>query len=325
MFYSQITQPLSEAINPPNMMMNQNFGNPNDLYMMQSAPMAESAAAKKKNKKKRNKIDENQQQQHANSQDRIVTLKNPMFFANNNSAPTNNGEPINSMMRNLQTPPFVLPAGDQHHASIIKNDNGMYTIRNPTFHQSGFVGNPNSSSSSFGMKQQSASDNSQFYEPQNDNLQSTKCNSVIGSEMKRKKEQESFAYGMDPYYGQQQQQQQQYNMHQQRLHQQSSQYHQFGNASCDRNTMECENYDSGTYPIINLEDLRSGQMLNSEVSRIAQKACFFFVSFLLRSLRFKGRANLARVFFDSTGLGSQRERVKDFSKQPEAVASKYVW
>lgn len=237
-------------------MVNQHVGNPGDLFMVESAPHAESVATnKKKNKKKKNKTDENQTN-HTNTTERIVTLKNPMFY-------NNNSEPINSMMRNLQTPPYVQPMGEpqQSQASIVKNENGMYTIRNPTFHQSGFgPGNPNSSSSSFGPKQPSANDNYPFYDPQGDNPQSTKCNSVIGSEMKnmlqRKKEQE-FA-SMDPYY-------QQHGMQHQNIQQPSS-YQHFGNSNFDRNSMECENYDNGSYPIINLEDLRSGQMLNSEVS-----------------------------------------------------------
>lgn len=229
--------------------------------------MAEAAGNKKKSKKKRNKADENTSNVNSTN-DRIVTLKNPMFF--NNQA-NNNPEPINSMMRNLQTPPFVLPAGDQNAASIVRNENGMYTIRNPSF-QSAFGGNPNSS---FGMK---VNDNSQFYEPQNDNLPSTKCSSVIGSEMKQRKKEQEYA-SMDSYYGQQQQQHN--SMQQPRIHQPSS-YHQFGNSSCydHRNTMECENYDSGTYPIINLEDLRSGQnlQLNSEVSPhiFSKKLVFFY-------------------------------------------------
>lgn len=236
-------------------MVNQRFGNAGDLFMVESAPLStvdSIAASKKKNKKKKNKIDENQTS-HTNTSERIVTLKNPMFF-------NNSSEPINSMMRNLQTPPFVLPMGEtqpQSQASIVKNENGMYTIRNPSFSQSGFGGHQNSS---FGTKPPSVSENYPFYDPQGENIQSTKCSSVIGSEMKnmlqRKKEQE-FA-SMDPYY-------QQHGMQHQNI-QQPSAYQHFGSSNFERNSMECENFDGGSYPIINLEDLRSGQMLNSEVS-----------------------------------------------------------
>lgn len=255
-------------------------------------------ANKKKSKKKKSKGDGNdgssnklnQQQQSNGGGERMVTLKNPMFFSNNatnnggnlsnNTSNTNNGnsETMMSMMRNLQTPPFISPMNDPQQASIIKNENGMYTIRNPAFNAFGAAGSAGMSSSVGNyMNNQSyithssvdTSSSSRPYNmpyesdcPVEQQQQQPKCSSVIGSEMKnvlqRRKEQE-YAH-MDPYN--------QYGMR--------SQYSHFGgsgvpfnqnNAACDENFMHrSNNYQS--YPSMNYDDLRlqPGKMLNSEVS-----------------------------------------------------------
>jgi hypothetical protein len=227
--------------------------------MVESAPVAAettNAVGKKKNKKKKNKNDESSQN-NSSSNDRIVTLKNPMFYSGNS-------EPMNVMMRNLQTPPFVSPMNDPSQASIIKNENGMYTIRNPTF-QNAFGGGGSTVSPSYLGMRSSVVDGFPSNEI-NDSTQPPKCSSVIGSEMKnmlqRRKEQEFAA--MDAYYqhGMTQQQQNQ---------QQPSPYQHFGNQNFDRNGTECENFDGGfkSYPMMtNFDELRTGQMLNSEVNKI---------------------------------------------------------
>lgn len=266
--FEQITQPLSDVQSQPQNFIEQ-YPNPNGLFMVESAPIApggETNAGKKKNKKKKNKNDESLQNNSSSSNDRIVTLKNPMFYNSNNSG---NSEPMNVMMRNLQTPPFISPMNDPSpsQASIIKNENGMYTIRNPTFQNAfggssgggGSGGNTTASPSYLGMR--SSVDGFPSNEI-NDSTQPPKCSSVIGSEMKnmlqRRKEQEFAA--MDAYY--------QHGMTPQQQ-QQPSPYQHFSNQNFDRNGTECENFDGGfksPYPMMtNFDELRSGQMLNSEV------------------------------------------------------------
>jgi hypothetical protein len=179
--------------------------------------------------------------------DRMVTLKNPMFFNNNNNGSNsssinnnnsnnnnnnnnnsssnsinnngcnntgtnnNNSETMLSMMRNLQTPPFVSPMLDAQQASIIKNENGMYTIRNPAFQN--FSGYGNGGSSTYMPSTSTQEPSNRPYVQSNfsydndvqvEQQQQPKCSSVIGSEMKnvlqRRKEQEYGAqldaYGM---------------------------------------------------------------------------------------------------------------------------------
>lgn len=208
-----------------------------------------------------------QQQQ----QDRIVTLKNPMFF--NNPA-----EPMSSMMRNIQTPPFVSPmAPEPQSASIVRNENGMYTIRNPSF-QNAFGGGQ--APTAFVPRPQPETapartyPSSQFSSFENETPtaepSAPKCSSVIGSEMKnvlqRRKEQE-FAATMDTYS--------QYN----NMRPSQKEYSHFGNSGVNfnNNGTNCDDsfmpqQQSGFQPYIapmmsNYEDLRlqPGQMLNSEV------------------------------------------------------------
>lgn len=228
--------------------------------MVETAPHAETATSKKKNKKKKNKSDESSQN-NSSSNDRIVTLKNPMFY-NNGNASGSNSEPMNAMMRNLQTPPFVSPmAPEPSQASIIKNENGMYTIRNPTFQNSFGNSSGNTAPSFVGMRPSSDS-----YPNPNEMNEPPKCSSVIGSEMKnmlqRRKEQEYAA--MDAYY--------QHGMPQQQQQQSSSSSSSYfdRNQNFDRNGTECDSFDGGfkSYPMMtNFDELRSGQMLNSEVRR----------------------------------------------------------
>lgn len=209
-----------------------------------------------------------------------MTLKNPMFYNNNNNTPNNNAsnsETMMSMMRNLQTPPFVSPMDQPpqpQQASIIKNENGMYTIRNPAF--SAFGSTPSGSGSAYGNGLMGSSfvthsnyapsnnntmGNSSSYPYESEfnqpNIETPKCNSVIGSEMKtvlqRRKEQEYMA-----------------------------QYSHFGGmnfngASTDEFASvppRSSSRGSGCYPsypsptMSNYDDLRlqPGKMLNSEVS-----------------------------------------------------------
>jgi hypothetical protein len=233
----------------------------NGIIMVESAPLVEAsapitAAAKKKNKKKKAKQEENnvQQQQDQGKAERMVTLKNPMFF--NNPA-----EPMASMVRNVQTPPFVSPlAPEPQAASIIRNENGIYTIRNPSF-QNSFAGGSQNSSPAFAPRppMEPIARPTQFAAFEGD--AQPKCNSVIGSEMKnvlqRRKEQEfqaNMQFGMRQPAG----------------------YSHFGgsgvnfNNNFNNNGTNCDDGfggGGGGFPSY-YDDLRlqPGQMLNSEVS-----------------------------------------------------------
>lgn len=258
------------------------MGESNGIIMVESNPHvysssqvnapADAAGGKKKNKKKKAKaegVEKSSANSHKQQQgvDRMVTLKNPMFY-------NNPSEPMSSMMRNLQpTPPFVSPmAAEPQAASIIRNENGMYTIRNPSF-QNAF--GPSSTPTAFTPRSQLETTMSQPYATAqfNPNFDTDaqsmepKCSSVIGSEMKnvlqRRKEQElanmdSFQpYGMRP----------------------QSTYSHFGGTGmnfnnngthCDDNFMPQSpsgGFPSYPSPMMSYDDLRlqPGQMLNSEV------------------------------------------------------------
>jgi hypothetical protein len=143
----------------------------NGIIMVEASPGSDAPAPtnKKKNKKKKVKQEETQP-------DRMVTLKNPMFF-------NNPSEPINSMMRNIQTPPFVSPmtASEPQTASIIRNENGMYTIRNPSF-QNAFGGAAPGYTPRPAVEPIARPQQQQQFQSFEDSQ--PKCSSVIGSEMK---------------------------------------------------------------------------------------------------------------------------------------------
>lgn len=222
--------------------------------MVESAPLADAAApaGKKKNKKKKPKQEEKVQKQQKSQPDRMVTLKNPMFGGN----PT---EPMNSMMRNLQTPPFVSPLApsEPQTASIIRNENGMYTIRNPSF-QNAFSGGATAPSITPRPPMDPIARPPQFQSQFEDTQ--PKCSSVIGSEMKnarRYRTEQEMAANM------------QYGMRQ------PTGYSHFGGPGMNFNTngTHCDDGFGGGggcstgFPSY-YDDLRlqPGQMLNSEVS-----------------------------------------------------------
>lgn len=244
----------------------------NGIIMVESNPHAqnirpnavpESTGAKKKNKKKKAKAESaesassgRQQQNH----EQMVTLKNPMFH--------NPADPkLETMMRNMQTPPFMatMPAEPQS-ALITKNENGMFTIRNPGFQStygmdtSGFVPRPQVEQSP------RLHQPSQFPSFGNDELTveaHPKC-SVIGSEMKpvlKRRQEQEFSTGMEGYnpYG---------------IQTPMSTYSHFGGSGVNFSNNgfhSDENLQSPgpSYPRpVSYDDLRlqPGQMLNPEVS-----------------------------------------------------------
>lgn len=240
-----------------------------------------------------------------------MTIKNPMFHNNGNNTSAsgqNSDSMMSSMMRNLQTPPFVSPmdqAAAAQHASIIRNENGMYTIRNPAFQSmfsggGGGGGNASSSASpgngSYGNGMMPSSNGSAFmpsnssnfmspppvasnmgnsssfgFEPDYNNQQNAempKCSSVIGSEMKNVLQRRKEQEFIDWNQGMR------------------SQYSHFGGMAFNGNSHDegfgrpARPSSSGSgcynsYPSPSYDDLRlqPGKMLNSEVRR------FFFIFF----------------------------------------------
>ncbi|XP_013114146.2 uncharacterized protein LOC106091967 isoform X1 [Stomoxys calcitrans] len=69
-------------------------------------------------------------------QPKMITLRNPMFHGGPANAPaTMMQQPGLIQGRPLETYPMAAPLPVDQPAAIIKNENGMYTIRNPALHQ----------------------------------------------------------------------------------------------------------------------------------------------------------------------------------------------
>lgn len=86
-------------------------------------PALGTAKKSKRNKKKKNKSAETSVNETSNNP-KIVTLRNPLFQSNSNDP-----------MRNITSQPQGVPININQSASIIKNENGMFTIRNTALHQ----------------------------------------------------------------------------------------------------------------------------------------------------------------------------------------------
>lgn len=222
---------------------------------------AENYGGKKKNKKKKAKAEFSDsaaacQQQH--NEERIVTLKNPMFH--NSSKP--------NLDTSMHTPAFMSPnvSSDAHGASITRNENGMYTIRNPSFQSTFGCDTPSPVFLSRELQgQQGALPNQASPFPAFKQVeppiepQQSRC-SVIGSEMKtalKRRQEQEFNSGMEGYnqYG---------------MRTSLPTYSHFGGSSVNfsNNGTQCEDgFQSDPTPMISYEDLRlkPGQMLNPEV------------------------------------------------------------
>lgn len=94
-----------------------------------SKQMQQSNKKNRKNRKKnKNKTEEeNVNDQHTSGQPKIVTLRNPLFQGANDANRAQQAMPL--QQRNQ------VPLNINQPASIIKNDNGMFTIRNTALHQ----------------------------------------------------------------------------------------------------------------------------------------------------------------------------------------------
>lgn len=89
------------------------------------APVA-GAPKKKRNKKKKNKAEA--ESAASQNEPKIVTLRNPFFQQNDMGGGMRSQAPPNSRGQ-------MPPNNGSQLASIIKNENGIYTIRNTAFHQ----------------------------------------------------------------------------------------------------------------------------------------------------------------------------------------------
>lgn len=95
-----------------------------DPLQTMNQTLPSSSKKNKRNKKKKNKNAESSNVE-SESNPKIVTLRNPLFHATGNDH-----------MSNMIPPPqSQLPLNINQAASIIKNENGMFTIRNTALHQ----------------------------------------------------------------------------------------------------------------------------------------------------------------------------------------------
>lgn len=107
----------------------QNIQNMQNMTTTTTDPkqMPQNVKKNRKNKKKnKSKTEEENSSERIDSQSKIVTLRNPLFQGNDVSR---SQQPMPLQQRNQ------LPLNINQPASIIKNDNGMFTIRNMALHQ----------------------------------------------------------------------------------------------------------------------------------------------------------------------------------------------
>lgn len=130
----EYSRPPHYYLNGPTPMTNPNQ-NPNGFIMVDplhsaagSQPQPDSAATSKKSKRNKKKKNKNAETAESTTNPKMVTLRNPLFQT---AAPN----PMPSNMAGLQDN-SALPFNINTAASIIKNENGMYTIRNTALHQS---------------------------------------------------------------------------------------------------------------------------------------------------------------------------------------------
>ncbi|KAG4067279.1 hypothetical protein HA402_000270 [Bradysia odoriphaga] len=175
------------------------------------ANAANAKLKRRKRKGKNKKSDETPQGDATNQHPKLVTLRNPLFHANN--------EILRQPMpgATISRPAAQLPVQIDQPAAIIKNDNGMFTIRNPALHQAISNGVLNNSGRTYGpdhnyIVPESLQQNDAFYNhnsvQSNGGVPSAPKHTVaIGSEVKNQKKQQQ-----ETRKKQQQQQQQQQQM-----------------------------------------------------------------------------------------------------------------
>lgn len=93
----------------------------------QKAQTQPTSKKNRKNRKKNKNKPEEENVNEQNGQPKIVTLRNPLFQGTND--PSRTQPPMPLQQRNQ------VPLNINQPASIIKNDNGMFTIRNTALHQ----------------------------------------------------------------------------------------------------------------------------------------------------------------------------------------------
>ncbi len=212
-------------------MADQKYAKPNDMaygqqpFVVNAMPIAsESIDNSKKSKKKKNKKKKggNEEVQNGGSSHKsdMVTLKNPMFNQDNN---------LMNMMEQQGYGNTAARRAEQT-ASIIKNENGMYTIRNPAFQNSFFRMNDNSAE----VKPTTSNENSFSsplpLRPQPGPYYNPPMNNFVNNDMKPQMPTDAFGYS---------------------------------NFGMDSNGYQNKRYDDFSF----LETLQPGQHLNSEVQR----------------------------------------------------------
>ena len=116
--------------------INQNQQQPND------GDKKSGKKNKRKNKNKKNDENKGVDQKNVNAANNkgsnIVTLRNPMFHGVNTGIAPPHAQGLGAIGSNRMNMGYDQPA------AIIKNENGMFTIRNPALHQALSSQNPNS-------------------------------------------------------------------------------------------------------------------------------------------------------------------------------------
>lgn len=177
--------PINMAGQDPNgfVMIDPMNTNAQQLSKQQLLANAANAKLKRRKRKGRNKKTDETTADATNPHPKLVTLRNPLFHANN--------EVLRQPMPTIGRPAAQIPVQIDQPAAIIKNDNGMFTIRNPALHQAisngvlGGGGRPYGPEHNY-IVPEPVQQNDAFYN-QNSSTQTTnapKHTVAIGSELK---------------------------------------------------------------------------------------------------------------------------------------------
>lgn len=122
--------PMNMAGQDPNgfVMIDPMNTNAQQLSKQQLLANAANAKLKRRKRKGRNKKSDEMPADSTSQHPKLVTLRNPLFHANNEVI----RQPIPA---GINRPAAQIPVQIDQPAAIIKNDNGMFTIRNPALHQ----------------------------------------------------------------------------------------------------------------------------------------------------------------------------------------------
>lgn len=119
--------PMGIAQDPNGFVMIDPLNTNAQLSKQQLLANAANAKLKRRKRKGRNKKSDETPADSTNQHPKLVTLRNPLFHANS--------EVLRQPMPGIGRPAPQIPVQIDQPAAIIKNENGMFTIRNPALHQ----------------------------------------------------------------------------------------------------------------------------------------------------------------------------------------------